>query len=124
MSGFLHRSGRKIIDGDGNEILLIGWGLGNLYVKEGYMWGAFNSPRFDRSRRIEQVLEELTERKLGSRKSVTAITTDQKILLISYFRERTGPIPIIKEEPREEVSETEKRLISLFGKNGYKKVED
>ncbi|MBQ3375356.1 MAG: DNA polymerase III subunit gamma/tau [Erysipelotrichaceae bacterium] len=72
----------------------------------------------------QKVLEELTERKLGSRKSVTAITTDQKILLISYFRERTGPIPIIKEEPREEVSETEKRLISLFGKNGYKKVED
>ena len=63
MSGFLHRSGRKIIDGDGNEILLIGWGLGNLFVKEGYMWGAFNTPRFDRSRRIEQVVEELTGKK-------------------------------------------------------------
>ena len=60
MSGFLHRSGRKIVDGNGKEILLIGWGLGNLYVKEGYMWGAFDTPRFDRSRRIEQVLEELT----------------------------------------------------------------
>ena len=72
----------------------------------------------------QKELEELTERKFGSRKSVTAITTDQKILLISYFRERTGPIPIIKEEPKDAVSETEQRLISLFGKNGYKKVED
>lgn len=72
----------------------------------------------------QKELEEITERKLGSRKTVTAITTDQKILLISYFRERTGPIPIIKEEPKEAISETEQRLINLFGKNGYKKVEE
>ena len=59
MGGFLHRDGRRIVDGNGKEILLLGWGLGNLYVKEGYMWGAFDTPRFDRSRRIEQVIEEL-----------------------------------------------------------------
>ena len=69
-------------------------------------------------------IEKAVEDKLGVKKSVTAITPDQKILLISYFREKTGPIPIIKEEPKETISETEKRLINLFGKNGYKKTED
>lgn len=69
-------------------------------------------------------IERVVEDKLGVKKSVTAITPDQKILLISYFREKTGPIPIIKEEPKETISETEKRLINLFGKNGYKKTED
>ena len=69
-------------------------------------------------------IEKAVEDKLGVKKSVTAITPDQKILSISYFREKTGPIPIIKEEPKETISETEKRLINLFGKNGYKKTED
>ena len=69
-------------------------------------------------------IEKTVEEKLGVKKSVTAITPDQKILLISYFREKTGPIPIIKEEPKETISETEKRLINLFGKNGYKKTEE
>ncbi len=67
MSGFLHRDGRRIVDGSGKEMLLLGWGLGNLYVKEGYMWGAFNTPRFDRSRRIEQVIEELTGKEYARR---------------------------------------------------------
>ena len=44
MSVFLHRSGRKIVDGSGKEILLLGWGLGNMYVKEGYMWGRLIRP--------------------------------------------------------------------------------
>ena len=67
MSGFLHRDGRRIVDGTGKDVLLLGWGLGNLYVKEGYMWGAFDTPRFDRSRRIEQVIEELAGREYARR---------------------------------------------------------
>lgn len=67
MSGFLHRDGKRIVDGEGREVLLLGWGLGNLYVKEGYMWGAFDTPRFDRSRRIEQVIEELTGKEYARR---------------------------------------------------------
>lgn len=67
MNDFLHRDGRRIVDGSGKEILLLGWGLGNLYVKEGYMWGAFDTPRFDRSRRIEQVIEELTGKEYARR---------------------------------------------------------
>ena len=35
--GFLHRDNKKIIDGNGNEVLLKGMGLGNWLVQEGYM---------------------------------------------------------------------------------------
>lgn len=59
IKGFLHTMGRKIVNGLGEEILLTGWGLGNWLLPEGYMWLA-DSTRFDRPRRIEQVIEELT----------------------------------------------------------------
>jgi len=35
--GFLHRDNKKIVDGNGNEILLKGMGLGGWLVQEGYM---------------------------------------------------------------------------------------
>ena len=59
IKGFLHTEGKKVVNGAGEEILLKGWGLGNWLLQEGYMWQIFN-PRFDRPRRIEQVVEELT----------------------------------------------------------------
>lgn len=62
IKGFLHREGRKVVNGVGEEILLKGWGLGNWLLQEGYMWHIF-SPRFDRPRRIEQVVEELAGKK-------------------------------------------------------------
>ena len=58
--GFLHRKGRKIVNGAGEEVILKGWGLGNWLLPEGYMWLAGGNKRFDRPRRIEQALEELT----------------------------------------------------------------
>lgn len=58
---FLHAENGKIIDGNGNEILLTGWGLGNWLVQEGYMWQA-DGDRFDRPARIEKIVEELTGR--------------------------------------------------------------
>lgn len=60
VSGFLDVSGRKIVNGAGEEVLLMGWGLGNWLLCEGYMWLAYDLPRFDRPRRIEAVVEELT----------------------------------------------------------------
>ena len=35
--GFLHTSGKEIIDGNGEPILLRGFGLGGWLVPEGYM---------------------------------------------------------------------------------------
>ena len=60
VSGFLNTDGRRLVNGDGEEILLMGWGLGNWLLCEGYMWLAYDLPRFDRPRRIEAMVEELT----------------------------------------------------------------
>nr|WP_314897538.1 hypothetical protein [uncultured Flavobacterium sp.] len=35
--GFLHRNGQKIVDGDGQNVVLRGLGLGGWMVQEGYM---------------------------------------------------------------------------------------
>ena len=35
--GYLHQSGQKIVDGDGNNVLLRGLGLGGWMIQEGYM---------------------------------------------------------------------------------------
>ena len=59
VNGFLHADGKKIVDGSGQEILLKGWGLGNWLLQEGYMW-LTGGQKFDRPRRIEQIVEELT----------------------------------------------------------------
>lgn len=59
IKGFLHTEGKKILDGSGEEVILTGWGVGNWLLQEGYMWQAFGE-RFDRPRRIERVIEELT----------------------------------------------------------------
>ena len=59
VSGFLHAAGRELRNGRDERVLLLGWGLGNWLLCEGYMWLAYNLPRFDRPRRIEAVVEEL-----------------------------------------------------------------
>lgn len=61
MKGYLHARGRRIVNGEGQEVLLTGWGLGNWFVPEGYMWLS-DSPRFDRYCRMRQVTEELCGR--------------------------------------------------------------
>lgn len=60
VNGFLNTHGRKIVNGLGEEVLLTGWGLGNWLLCEGYMWLSDGAERFDRPRRIEAVIEELT----------------------------------------------------------------
>lgn len=74
VKGFLHTDGTKIVNGDGQEIILQGYGCGNWTNPEGFMVGAptninlkgdIFSPnyipprRFDRRRTFNQVLQEL-----------------------------------------------------------------
>lgn len=61
VDGFLRAEGTSVVNGKGEEILLTGWGLGNWLLPEGYMWLAGEGTRFDRPRRIEQVVRELTD---------------------------------------------------------------
>lgn len=60
VKGFLHVQDKKLVNGEGEEVLLSGWGLGNWLLCEGYMWRAEGEGRFDRPRRMESVLRELT----------------------------------------------------------------
>lgn len=57
VQGFLKASGKKVINGEGKEILLRGVGFGSWLLPEGYMW------RFpdqgDRPRRIERMIVDL-----------------------------------------------------------------
>ncbi len=62
-SGFLRTDGRTIADGDGNPVLLRGFGLGGWLVQEGYMWnihGFFGSPSNIESKIIDLVGAENT----------------------------------------------------------------
>ena len=60
VKGFLRAQGTTIVNENGEEIILTGWGLGNWLLCEGYMWLAGTGDRFDRPRRIESVIRELT----------------------------------------------------------------
>lgn len=59
VKGYLDVRGKKIVNGEGEEVLLTGWGVGNWLLCEGYMWWRNCGDRFDRPRRIEAVIEEL-----------------------------------------------------------------
>lgn len=65
VKGFLDVKGRKIVNGNGEEILLTGWGLGNWLLCEGYMWLSKGSENFDRPRRIEAVIEAFAGREFA-----------------------------------------------------------
>ncbi|WP_438431599.1 glycoside hydrolase family 5 protein [Gorillibacterium sp. sgz500922] len=58
VNGFLRAEGRTVVNGNGEEIILTGWGLGNWLLPEGYMWLTHHG-RFDRPHRIEAVIREL-----------------------------------------------------------------
>jgi GNAT superfamily N-acetyltransferase len=60
VKGFLRAAGGKLVNADGAEVLLVGWGLGNWLLCEGYMWLAHDNRRFDRPRVIESVIRDLT----------------------------------------------------------------
>ena len=58
--GFLHRDNKKIIDGNGNEILLKGMGLGSWLVQEGYMLqtSAFANAQWQIRQKISSLIGE------------------------------------------------------------------
>ena len=67
VKGFLDVRGRHLVNEADEEVLLVGWGLGNWLLCEGYMWGAGDIPRFDRHRRIERIVEELAGKTFADR---------------------------------------------------------
>lgn len=67
IDGYLRAQGGNIVNGSGETVLLKGWGLGNWLLQEGYMWYVFGNRRFDRPRRIEAVVEELTGKEYAHR---------------------------------------------------------
>ena len=67
VTGFLHAAGRELRNGREEEVLLLGWGLGNWLLCEGYMWGFDRHPQFDRPRRIEQTIRTLTGDRFADR---------------------------------------------------------
>lgn len=68
VKGFLHAEGRKMLNGDGDELILRGWGMGNWDNPEGFMIASADSfglsfqhspmGRMDRGRALEQIVRE------------------------------------------------------------------
>lgn len=69
VKGFLHADGRRMVNGDGEEVILRGWGMGNWCNLEGWMVGGTpmflvgfegcNMPRrYEHCRSIEQCIRE------------------------------------------------------------------
>lgn len=57
VTGFLKAEGKKLVNGEGREIVLRGVGFGSWMLPEGYMWRFPNQG--DRPRRIEQMVIDL-----------------------------------------------------------------
>jgi endoglucanase len=57
VTGFLKAEGKKLINGEGREILLRGVGFGSWMLPEGYMW--LFPEQGDRPRRIEKMVKDL-----------------------------------------------------------------
>lgn len=57
VTGFLKAKGKKLVNGEGQEILLRGVGFGSWMLPEGYMW--LFPDQGDRPRRIEQMIKDL-----------------------------------------------------------------
>jgi endoglucanase len=66
IKGFLRAENTAIVNEQGENIILTGWGLGNWLLCEGYMWLG-GGKRFDRPRSIEAVIRELTGSKYSER---------------------------------------------------------
>ena len=71
VKGFLHTDGRRMVNGDGQTVVLRGWGVGNWLNPEGFMIGgpsffggadlaSFSTPRrYERGRSVDLVIREL-----------------------------------------------------------------
>ena len=54
VKGFLNVAGTRIVNEDGKEVILTGWGLGNWLLCEGYMWLSDGCGRIDRPRELNR----------------------------------------------------------------------
>lgn len=61
VTGFLKAEGKKLVNGNGQEMLLRGVGLGSWLLPEGYMWCFPDAG--DRPRRIERMIQDLVGEK-------------------------------------------------------------
>lgn len=57
VAGFVSANGKKIVNGEGREILLRGVGFGSWFLPEGYMWCFPENG--DRPRRVEKMIRDL-----------------------------------------------------------------
>lgn len=97
VNGFLRADGRRIVNGAGEDILLTGWGLGNWLLCEGYMWLSGDSPRFDRPRTIETVVEALAGKAFADRfwkKYRSQYITESDIQMMAEMGYNSVRIPI------------------------------
>lgn len=97
VKGFLDVKGRKLVNGDGEEILLTGWGLGNWLLCEGYMWLSNGNEKFDRPRRIEAVIEELAGKEFADgfwEKFRNAYITEEDICYLAESGYNSVRIPL------------------------------
>lgn len=97
VKGFLDVKGRKLVNGDGEEILLTGWGLGNWLLCEGYMWLANGNEKFDRPRRIEAMIEELAGKEFADgfwEKFRNAYITEEDICYLAESGYNSVRIPL------------------------------
>jgi len=74
-NNFLHAQGTKIIDGNGNEVLLRGIGLGEYMLIEPYMWG-INNPQNKKSDTQQAILASLAQ--LTGRDNVNAFMDEYR----------------------------------------------
>ncbi|MDR1641712.1 MAG: glycoside hydrolase family 5 protein [Clostridiales bacterium] len=107
VSGFLDTNSGRIVNGDGKPIILAGWNIGNWLLPEGYMWLSGEGNRFDRPRRIEQVIRELAGSEYAAgfwKKFRDRFITEKDIAHIAELGFNSIRIPInwrviLKDEP-------------------------
>ena len=119
VSGFLHAAGTELRNGREERVLLLGWGLGNWLLCEGYMWGFDGHPQFDRPRRMEQTIRTLTGEKYAERFWThfrDLYTTEADIALMAEMGCNSLRVPIasrlfLEEGPRPRFREEGFRLL-------------
>jgi|LSQX01.3.fsa_nt_gb endoglucanase len=117
VKGLLSVEGRKLVNGEGEEIILSGVGFGNWLLPEGYMW-AFRGP-YDRPHRIEYLIRHLTGTEYANnfwKQFKDAYTTKRDIELIAEMGFNSVRIPfnwrvLMKDEPGVEFEEDGFKLI-------------
>ncbi len=129
VKGFLHTQGRKMVNGEGQQVVLRGWGMGNWDNPEGFMIGCASEfglsfgyapmGRIDRGRSLEQIVRETCGSKYLSTfwdRWHRAWLGEQDIALLARRGYNSVRLPIracsfLKEEPGIEWDETAFRML-------------